>query len=407
MKCKKIIALLLAVVIAFGSAGAAFAEDTEYVYYGELTEGWTNVWGSDYYDEVYDLYVYYTFDVPAEGYYRVSFGTPHTSMNAWLSTQICDNEDITDVSTTNDWYQTEKIYYLDVEEYNFFVDIYASNVEVSIYCEYLGEEITGITFDYDQLFDCDFDYGKHSGGEKHYFSSTADATIEFSSGKIFKYTDGIISGKLDSEYKDGVNDIQIELFEEVVSSTATVYPVSHYISDIEISNLEYYMENSTEYYNYCDGLEPDGETVTVTFADGSTQQFEYYEYGSNCVTLPNGQNYRIYVYCYADFPLDRDKCCLQIRIGNIDYTTIKHVTVKEYKFSGKKAPFSENLRKLWTDMGEIVDEAEGLFIFSLENLDIMNLIETLPPSFENFVMSLIYIYSLQGNIWEFVWYYLL
>lgn len=401
MKCKKIISLLLAVIIVFGSAGAAFAtgtdlliDGTECIYYGELTEGCTNVWGSDYYDEVYGLYVYYTFDVPVEGYYRFSFGTPHTSMNAWVSDQICDNEDISNVSTTNDWYHTEKIYYLNVEEYNFFVDIYASNVEVNIYCEYLGEEITGITFDYEQLLDYDFYCYKD-----YSFSSKADATIAFSSGKSFEYKGVELYGTMDSEYKDGINNIQIEFLDTVVSSVAAVYPVSHYISDIEISNIDCYLENSTEYYNYCDGLEPYGETVTVTFTDGTTQQFEYDEYGVNYIPFPNGQDYEIYVYYYNGFPFDRDKCSMKIKIG---YS----VTLKEYQFSGKKASLSENLKKLWTDMGYIVDEAKEMFMFSFENLDIMNLRETLPVSFENFVMSLMYIYSLQGNVLEFILYYL-
>lgn len=405
MKCKKITSLLLALVIAFGSGGAAFAADTdllingtEYIYYGELTEGRTNVWGSDCYDEVYDLYVYYTFNAPTDGYYVFNFGTPHTDMWAWISDPIFDNEDICHVSTTYDRYWTQKMYYLDAGEYTFFVDIYTSNVEVNIYCEYLGEKITGITFDYDQLLDYDFNWHKYADNEKYYFDSTADATIEFSSEKTFKYTDGTLYGTMDSKYKDGINNIKIEFLNTVVSSTATVYPASYYISDIEISDIDYYLENSTEYYNYCDGLLPEGETVKVTFTDGSTQQFEYYEYDSNHVTFPNGQDYAIDVYYYNGFPFDRDKCSMKICIG---YTTLK-----EYQFSGKKAPLFENLKMLWEDMGYIVDEAKEMFIFSFENLDIMNLSETLPLSFENFVMSLMYIYSLQGNIWEFILYYL-
>lgn len=110
MKCKKIISFFLALVIAFGSASAAFAADTDleingtsYTYYGEITQERTAVWSRDY-DFVYDLYVYYTFNAPADGYYVFSFGTPHTSIWAGILDPASDNAEPDCESTFYDWY---------------------------------------------------------------------------------------------------------------------------------------------------------------------------------------------------------------------------------------------------------------------------------------------------------------
>lgn len=401
MKCKKIISLLLALVIAFGSGGAAFAADTdllingtEYIYYGELTEGDTLVWSRDG-DYVENLYVYYTFNAPADGYYSFVCGTPHTGMDA----RVCDPDSDIEVpdceSTYYDWFLHRKLYYLNAGEYNLVIDVYSSAEDVEIDFSCLGEEITGITFDYDQLLDSDFDWYQNMYGE-YVFDSTADATIEFSSGKTFEYIGGTLYGTIDSEYHDGINNIKIEFFDFYVPSTATVYPVSHYISDIEISNLEYYMENSIEYYNYCDGLEPNGETVTVTFADGSTQQFTWDS--GNSVEFPNGQYYRIDIDYDKTYSLGGNECSMQICI---DYATLK-----EYQVSCKKASLSENLKMLSKDMGYQFDGAKELVKYSFEILDITDLKNTAEDSFNVFLEAIWTVFIAQSYISEFILNYL-
>lgn len=292
------------------------------------------------------------------------------------------------------WY--EKIYYLDEGEYNFVIDIYSSAEDVNIYSEYLGEEITGITFDYDQLLDYDFDW--HRDNDEYTFDSVADATIAFSSGKTFAYTDGTLTGTLDSEYADGINNIQIEFFDSFIPSTATVYPASHYIADVELSNVDYYLENSIEYYDDCAGIYPYGETITVTFTDGSTQQFEYNRYGNHYVTLSNGQQYRIYIDYYLASPFDKNKCRMKISVG--------YITLKEYCFTGKKASFPENLKVLFEKSKYIFEESAELFKFSFTNLDLSDLSNTVEDSLNAVANAALNLLNIQAYVTELILYYL-
>ncbi len=332
MKSKKVLSVLLAISLIFGCSVFSFAAedvDTKYTYRGTIEDDRTIVWeGENALEDVYDLYVSYTFTAEADGYYSLSYGTPHTSMYAEIVGTDCCEE------TLSDYYWVQKLYYLEKGEYELTVDVYDSSTEVYIYTDSLGEKITDISFDYDQIEGCDFFFYQDSIDGETYFTSYADATITFSGGKTYSYRDGIITGTVDGEFKEGYNKITISFLNNTIHSNATVYYISHYVKDVEISNIEDYYDKCKTYFTYADFINPYGETLTVTFADSSTESFILENSNYIDIKLANGQFYEVYVDSSYN-PFIKESCSFKIFVADN--------LLKEYKFNGTKASLSENL----------------------------------------------------------------
>ena len=390
-KIQKILSFLLALTVVFCAASAAYAVETnletdaaEYLYYGELSEGWNTIWEDDWQEKIIkNLYVYYSFSIPESGYYRLNYGTPHTDMYAEIYGEYNYKE------TLFQSYAVGKIYYLEKGNYKLTVDVYYSDVDVSIFAEYLGERITDISFNYDQVLDYDFYWYNFYSDEITEFNSTADATLTFSSGKTYKFDDGTLYGTIDSEYKDGVNNVKIYFLEQYIPTTATVFPASHYISDVEINNLEYYYDKNLEYFNYVDYVLPYGETIKFTFTDGSVQYIDcdYYMY----ITLPNGQDYEIDVSVFYDHYfslLNGGNCCMEIRMGS-NY-------LKEYYFDGTKVSFKENIDSLFEQTKHHFDEMICNLTLAVKNK------EETAIYLEN---SFIELFEISIILFDFVYYY--
>ena len=341
---KKAVSVILTFITIFAVCPSVFATDsyvsdeTVYEYYGELTLGWNNVWeDNNLVDGTYcidDLYVYYSFSVPESGYYCLHYGTPHTEMNADIDGAIYFNK-------RNPFdYSTKKLFYLEKGNYKLLIDVYCSVVDVNFYFDFLGESVTDISFNHDLLLDCDFYYSYDSFDNKHYINTEADAAITFSSGKIYDFENGSLFGTMKNSPVEGSNDMIIDFHNRSFNVTANVHSVSHYIKDVEISNIENYYSNVLKYYNDVKPDFPYGEEVTITFKDGTTQSFEY-NYTYLTVTMPNGQDYPFDILFDYDPYSDsfEDGACLYL-------VTIGYATVKEYRFDGKPASFTENLNSL-------------------------------------------------------------
>ena len=344
-KIKIMLSFLIALTIAFGSVGAAFAtavdyNETDYICYGELAEGWNNIWEYDWpeKDRIKDLYVYYSFSTPEDGYYLLSYGTPHTDMYA----QIYNEYDY--IETEFSYYGVRKIYYLKKGEHKLIVDVYDSLVDVNIYAEFLGKKITDIKFDYEQLLDYDLEW---YGTEGNYsFDSYANATITFSSGKTYEFSGGVLEGTTASNPIDGKNNVTIEFLNQKIDSTVTVYPASHYVTNAELSNAEYYIENTVESYNHLEKeYYPYGETVTLTLSNGTTQIVEYTP-SSTYIEFPNGQYYELVIYYDTDPNLFTPNTPqLKICLG---YNCV----IREYDINGSKATLAENIKSFINDNKE-------------------------------------------------------
>ncbi len=381
------IIILCSFTTAFAADGPLKNGDYEYIYRGEISYGWTEVCERPSFSTE-DLYIYYTFNAPEDGYYLFGYGTPHTSM--WAGILDVNNTEPDFAETIYDYYAVDKIYYLSKGIYNFVIDIYSTAEDVNIQSEFLGKDITDISFNYDQLLDYDlYWYGSEND---YYFNSYADATITFSSGKIYEFNDGVLEGATNSEPVEGKNDVTVYFLDKEIPTFVMVYPVSHFISDAEISNVEYYLGNGVEYYNRLEKEYPYGEAITVTFADGTKQIVEY-KTSQEWVTLPNGQEYEIYVgYDTEHHSFNRNTYHLKIYLGF-------NCVIKSYNTDISKVTFIENIKALHEDnkvpLNEIFENMKLMFKSAGNEEELM-------WCFENLIFGLLEIYI---NCYDFFHYY--
>lgn len=345
MKIKKFLSFILIFAIAFSSAQFAVTANA-YNYLGEIKDGKTTIYREDIKPSGDCLnFSLYKFSAPYDGYYLFEHGGPDGHIDGFLEEQWFNL-----IQTEQKNNLTQQIYYLDKGEYDFNVEVAYFEGSFEIYTAYLGESVTGITFDYDQISGNDF--FSWENGNIYYFRSYADATIHFSSGKEIGFKDGELTGTMPSEYVEGENTLTIDFIDQHVPSTATVYDMSHYITDVQVSAAEDAVINYNDYYEV---RYPYGETVTVTFSDGSTYS-AVYTYEDNYIMLPNGQAYIFEVYCV------NSEETLIFQMGNI-------ISFNQYDFKTPKAPLRDNLELFIQECKCIIEEFKDNIAFSIENLD--------------------------------------
>lgn len=335
---KKIISVILSLTMLFCSVVTVSATentiDDKYIYYGDLSEGVTTAYtGRD----VHDLFVYYTFTMPEDGYFCLHYGTPHIRMTAQIINEEKCSENIYHETYFWEFDRTERIYKLEKGDYKLLVDILDSYMEVNIFSGCLEGTITDISFDYDMVDRADILCRSDE------FECYADAVFSFSSGKTYSFTDGTLCGTFDSGFKYGKNDITIDFLGSEINSTATVYPISHYVSDVEVDNIEDYYDKTIEFFDRADFCYPENESIFITFTDGSTRTIE----GSESVKLPNGNSYAVtfdslYDIYFSNF--GEGNCRLDLEIG--------YQTVKTYYFNGTKASLAENVNLITDEIKE-------------------------------------------------------
>ncbi|MGN0546906.1 MAG: hypothetical protein ACI4I3_06195 [Acutalibacteraceae bacterium] len=368
-RVKSFISLFLAFLMIVGiSTVNAFSayepierEDTYYEYAGEFGLGRQTVKEVEWGDEISNYSVYYSFIAEHDGYYSFTYNKMHNS--TWygiFSEQNYDAELSYTYSPDSTEQNLSKIFYLEAGEYFFFADVYWSIVDVNIFAEYLGEKVSEIKFKHDLLMDCDCFYYSYSDSETNILID-ATATIIFDSGKTFDFgnkeiCDGYhqsdsLKAVIASEPIEGENRITVFFLNQQIETTVTIHTLSYYVNDVDVSNIDYYLENAVEYYNYFDIEYPYGETVTVTFNNGTSDDFVFSTYANNnFVTFPNGQKYSVNFWCFDTYDFADFNGYMQV---DICYNTIK-----EFKINSPKASFSENIRVLNEDnkclMGNIL-----------------------------------------------------
>ena len=120
-------------------------------------------------------------------------------------------------------------------------------------------------------------------------------------------------------------------------------------SDAEISNVDNYTQNTLKYYNRLEKTYPYGETITVTFTDGTKQSLEYTSF-QEYVTLSNGQDYPLEIYYDTDYDiLSRQSYQLEICLG---YNCV----IKEYEVNSPKASFVDNIKSFFEDNSPCLNE---------------------------------------------------
>lgn len=322
MKTNKIfktaIAMVLALILSFGTMTAAFAaetgetvkwvengEDYEYIhlftYRGAVTEGQNEI---SLENISYDTDECYSFDAEKAGYYLFTYS--NFSFN--LSEKVVDgkpynyatglygyNADVDDYTMV---YLPEGAVYLGINNY---CDALSGNLEI----EYIGAEIVDIEFDESDfenlIIDYDFGYGTGNG-----FDIVCDPTFVFENGRETAFENAYIRFTTEGEVEEGENVIiTANTFGVEKQLTMTCYPLSHFIEKVEISNLDkylkvrqYYIDGDVSYDFYGSPEDEDGiqgETLTVTLSDGTTQSYPIIWNDTIQITLQNGR--KVYVYC--------------------------------------------------------------------------------------------------------------
>ncbi|MBQ3045941.1 MAG: hypothetical protein IJD49_08325 [Clostridia bacterium] len=353
---KSIIAATLALVMLLCSvpAFAAGADETvkwywwednyhEYHYEGVLEEG-TVEFGKDTPE-----YIYYTFDAQEEGYYLM------TEENEWLGAimpeeikngsfygEIYCDEHIGKIAETGDF---ASLWYLEEGEHiiGFYLGGGTGSPSTLAECggfslEYCGKEITDLEFDENSLdglvIDYDLCFNEHSGREDEYHMSDVDGvTVTFSGGKSITVDDNGYYVYPQGEIKEGVNEFEVDFLGYKENITVIAYSLSHYIKSAELNNVEKYTDIKMLYdCNYEYNGDFSGETVTVTFADGTKKNYVLDEFNGAEIKLDNGRKYYIDVY----YTFNLTECDLHISFGFYE-------TLCKYECNVEQASFKENL----------------------------------------------------------------
>ena len=228
---------------------------------------------------------------------------------------------------------------------------YSGYDEPSKYTYKLDEGKTYICFDsYSQLENADFEIVYQGEAvesiryenslllnrDVYFYDDTcdiyADASVTFTSGNTTAIS--YVYAQAPDGCKKGANTFRYDYFGESIAFEAHVILITEIIKDVEIANVEDYL-NAKVYYDGYDRYIPVGETVTFTFSDGSKTDSVCYEYGDNYVTLPDGSE----IY-YHIFTLDDGN-------GNITLNIeAAGETIRTYDCEETKASFDENLINL-------------------------------------------------------------
>lgn len=312
---RAIIAAMLAAVMAFSGLTAFAAVDTsaklewdfydEIYYYdfaGELTEGENKI------DNSISDYVYYTFDVQTSGYYILYYN--FENLNAWIGVpEKYENGKAYD-EAGRIYYSPENcdgfICYFEKGEQILALDLYYTDENSVLNIEFFGEDVAEIKVDYDLIYNYDI-YTYEWEGDIC-FDINCESVITFTSGKSITY---YISGICDSEIVKGENTLAAELCGKEYDFDVNVYYITDIVESVELSNVEDYLE-VTEYYNGTETPSPFGETLTVTFKDGTTDTVILD--ADDHLTLPNGRN----VWCYTDYEYTDDGMGFKIYVAGTE-----------------------------------------------------------------------------------------
>lgn len=346
---KSVIATFLAAVIALSCFTASFAasdtlvwhyyeEPMNYDYQGILVEGENSIGSPD------SDYVWYTFDVQSAGFYKLSFD--YDDADLWFDTPEKIENGIAYDSAEKLTFSTDGInntlFYFEEGEQIIGIMVEYSSSDSKLNIEYFGEEITSVEVadEKNLVLGCDIhcDYGIEEGA-LYYYWIDSDININFSSGKTITTDD--VEGYIDSEIKKGENILPVSICGEKYTLAINVELVTDYIADVSISNIEDYLYFKT-YYNSYDFPELYGETMTVTFKDGTTAAANIGD--DEMITLPNG----IEAWFGFGYTFDDGEILLDVYIAG--------TIVKSYECNETKADFKENIGELRSTYLELIND---------------------------------------------------
>ncbi len=370
---KSVIAMLLAVILSFGAMSSAFAANVgdvidwpvreeyegvheytnEYTYKGELKEGSNAVE-----NEGEDEYGYcYTFEAAEAGIYL--FECKHSDVE--VSAKVADGapaniaENIYSYDVVRDGddrgtYINRLVY---IPQGTAFVGVdcydYSEPKQAEIAIEYIGGELADVKFAEDAFTDLVMDYDYYG---RNYLYMTKDVTLVFADGSEYELENAELTFVSKDTLVEGENIIETRnLFGIEKQYTMTCVSLDSVIEKVEISNLDKYLK-AYRYYHPTDidyafyGSEDDengiqGETLTVTFTDGTKQSFVLDWDEEVAVELESGA--KVYLYVANNYHFEDEKAYLEIETLNGDILLKKECEIIEVSDKQNLERLGENL----------------------------------------------------------------
>ncbi len=258
-----------------------------------------------------DDFIYYmSFYADKAGYYR--FKGDYESRLAYcrvnVPIQSSSNGNIKDFADGEGTYKDGFVYYLDEGENTLVIEkgIRYEGNETYVDVEYLGEEIAEIVFDeekvnnvvlgYDEYVEGDILlWQKQEGIDNGLYGNIFPLKVIFTDGTECDLGECELTYRVkEGELKEGKNTAIFTLWGEEYEKELTLHPVTDYVKEIEVDNLDdfIYAEIGEDGYVYD---KPDEIYVTVTYADGSKETFNSNEW-DGYIRLDNGVELRVSAY---------------------------------------------------------------------------------------------------------------
>ena len=258
-----------------------------------------------------DAFIYYVnFYADRPGYYR--FVCDNESRLAYCRVNVPiqnpSNDTIKDFMDGEGNYKDGLVYYLDKGENILVVEkgIRYEGNETNVDVEYLGEEIAEIVFDeekvnnvvlgYDEYVEGDILlWQKQEGIDDGLYANIFPLKMVFTDGTEYDLGNCELTYRVkEGELKAGKNTAIFTLWGETYEKEITLHPVTDYVKEIEVNNLDdfIYAEIGEDGYVYD---KPDIIYITVTYADGSKETFNSKEW-DGFIRLDNGVELRVTAY---------------------------------------------------------------------------------------------------------------
>ncbi len=284
--------------------------------------------------------------VEKAGYYLLSgdeMGYINVSENIQPDGSPQGNADVLEVFENE---KDESVVYL--PEGESFIGFYTDNstTETEITVSYFDEKIVDVEFDEnsfnDLIFWVDYWFSPDDGGEK--IGMHRDARITFSNGSVYE----VRYGKFVFDYeKVSENEYNLTIllpgYEE--DFVMTCCEVKDIVKNVEITNIDKYLDSVLNYDNSADSLFEDdalkNEKIILTFADGSTYTIDKPYDFVDSVDFPNGRGYEMVIY---DAVEEDGSVKLVVEIAGQN--------AAEFECDVRKANFFENFSVLTDSLAE-------------------------------------------------------